>query len=98
MAVAKGNIGFLRMAEMAVGIIYCAIHVIPFFKHRIVVRSGCLEIIHLCCVRKQSRFRWTLDSIDAYRGQVGGGGEAMIVTVTENYIGGLQFESRHRGV
>ena len=36
MTVAEGDVGFFGMTKMAVGIIDRVIHIIPFFKHRIV--------------------------------------------------------------
>src|SRR5439155_14619656 len=44
MTVAEGDVGFFGMTKMAVGIIDRVIHIIPFFKHRIIVGSGCLKV------------------------------------------------------
>src|SRR5437660_10459751 len=98
MAVAESNVGFFGMTKMAVGIINRVIHIIPFFKHRIIVGSGCLKVVYLGGVRKQSYLCWLFDSIAIYRRQAGAGGEVIIVTITEHHIGSFQFELRPRGV
>ena len=98
MPIAKTHIRFLPMPKMAVRLIGAVIHIIPFFKHRIIVGSGCLKVIHLRGVREQSRFCGLLDPIAIYRRLAGATGEVIIVTVTEHHVGGFQFEMRQRGV
>ena len=98
MTVAECGVGFFGMTKMAVGIIDRVIHIIPFFKHRIIVGSGRLKVVYLGGVRKQSYLCWLFDSIAIYRRQAGAGGEVIIVTVTEHHVDGFQFEMLQRGV
>ena len=102
MAVGEGDVGGLRVAEMAVRVVVRAgkicggVEVIPFLNHRIAVRGGSLKIIRLRRVGEESGVGNIADGGRVER--CADGGKPSVVAVATNDVGGFQFELRAEGV